>query len=289
MTIYVGKSIDLFEDVWNMWMRCAGVDAYIHADVLSYRSFAFTCGEDIIECFSPMQPMPMAITELCGNLGIEEKCSIIPASNWDGQFTESEQPVLLADIYMGVENDSIRNHFYQGAPPFSLLYRHNDGKRLIYISPGTPYMEVSKEQVMNRISASKGYVVTGKMPMQIRWTPAEKILQKGIQWRKKVVKSEEWLQRMEERLSQRKPGGSLSLAVQYGLMNYQIQISKVVRFCEQEIGISDYISKQLEDILLQVGQVHNNHICKGIVQIEKDFWTLIGEIGENCLAWSKVR
>lgn len=103
LSVYVGKSLDVFEDVWNLWMKSTGVSAYIHADVLSFRCFAFSCGEDITKWFSPAQPVKMALVELFDNLEIAENCSIVPASDWHKYLSESERPILLADICTGME------------------------------------------------------------------------------------------------------------------------------------------------------------------------------------------
>ncbi|MBD5450896.1 MAG: hypothetical protein HDR28_12300 [Lachnospiraceae bacterium] len=281
MSIYVGKSMDTFEDVWNMWMRHAGVVDYIHADVLSFRCFAFSCGEDIKRWFSPVQSTQMAFVELCSNLGIEKVCSIIPASDWDGRLSELKWPVLLADVYLDVEGAVVREQFYHGTPPFFLLYRHSDGKHLVYASPRTPFIELSEEQVKDRISGSKGYVIIGRMPMRIQLPSAREIIHKGMQWRKNAGNNKEGLEylcsdgyeKIQDRFS--------CVSVQYGLKNYQIQLSKVIRFCAQEMRISDSEIDELNSVLLRIPPIYKKQTYEEIARIDEDFWALIEKIEEN--------
>lgn len=282
MFTYLGKSFDPFEDVWNMWMRYAEVKDYIHADVLSYRCFAFSCGKDVTKWFSPIQTMEAALVELCSNLGIQDECAIIPASDWGEQLSELKWPVLLADICLDVGDTSVREKFYQGTQPFCLLYGHSDGKRLVYASSGIPFIELSQEQVREKLSASKGYVLTGNMPMQIRMPSAGEILRRGMQWRKDNLDTEERLERLCVDQFERNWNRATSLSVQYGLMNYQIQLSKVVRFCVQEMRVPDFVIEKLNDILFRIGQIYCSHAYGEIVRVEEDFWTLIGSIEENC-------
>lgn len=281
MFAYTGKSIDVFEDVWNMWMRYAGVDAYIHADVLSFRCFAFSCGEDTTEWFSPAQPMEMAITELCNSLGIMKNCSIVPAADWVGKQSELQQPVLLADVCLGVENDTVGNRLYHGIPPCSVLHRHSDGKHLVYTSSGIPFIELSEEQVRDKIAASKGYVVTGEMPLQIRQLSWKEILHRGVQWRKRTADNGKRLERLCPESFERIQSRYSRLAVWYGLMNYQVQLSKVVRFCAQEAEILDSAIEELTNVLLRIAQIYRNQEYEGIVRIEEEFWALIRKIEED--------
>lgn len=284
MSIYVGKSIDTFEDVWNMWMGYAGVAAYIHADVLSFRCFAFSCGEDVTRWFSPVQSTQTALVELCSNLGIREMCSISPVSDWDGQLSELEGPVLLADVCLDVEGAVVRKQFYHGTLPFCLLYRHSDGKQLVYASSGTPFIELSEEQVKDKFSGSKGYVVMGKMPLQVQLPSAKEILHKGMQWRKNVRNNKEGLERLCSDSFEGIRDRFSCVSVQYGLMNYQIQLSKVIRFCAQEMKISDFTIDELNSVLLRIPPIYRNQTYGEIARIDEDFWTLIEKIEENYYA-----
>lgn len=282
MFVYAGKSIDTFEDVWNMWMRYAGVDAYVHADVLSFRCFAFSCGEDVTRWFSPMQSAQSAIAELCNNLGIQEACSIVPASAVCEQLPELEWPILLADVCLNVEKDPVREQFYPGTSAFYILHRHRDGKHLICTSSGIPFMELSMEQVREEMLASRGYVVIGKMPMRVQPFSAGEILRRGIRWRKKTMSSKEGLERLCAEDFDKVQGRYYDVSVQYGLMNYQVQLSKVVRFCAQEMRISESVIEELNDILLKIAEICGNRRYEKIAQTEEDFWTLVEKAGEVC-------
>lgn len=281
MPVYIGKSIDTFEDVWNMWMRSAGVDDLIPADIMSFRCFAYSLDEDVKRWFSPMQPVCRALEELCSSLGIKEVCSIIPASVWGWQSGEPEWPVLLADICLGVEIPAVREKFYHGAPPFCLLYRHDDGKHLICSSSGAPFIELTEKEVMERISDSEGYVLTGKMPMRIWRTSAEEILHKGIQWRRSVLHNQDGINQAHSDLFKREWDRASRLSLQYGMMNYQIQLSKVVRFCAEEIQVSGFITEELNKLLLKIGSICRSCAYEKIIGIDRDFWALIESIEEN--------
>ncbi len=282
MSVYVGKSLDVFDYVWNLWMKSAGVSAYIHADVLSFRCFAFSCGEDIKKWFSPAQPVKMALVELFDNLEIAENCSIVPASDWHKYLSESECPILLADICTGMENATALRHYYHGASPFSLLHQHSDRQHLIYASAGIPYMELTEEQIRDKISASNGYIVIGKMPLQITLPSAGEILHRGMQWRKSTGPNRDRLERSNPNLFKKIQSRTDNLAIQYGLMNYQVQLSKMIRFCVQEIGISIFTAEELNNILLRIPQIQTSHKYEQIICIEEEFWALIGNIEEAC-------
>lgn len=281
MPVYIGKSVDAFEDVWNMWMRFAGVDNLIPADVMSFRCFACSFGEDITKWFSPAQPVYSALEELCGSLGIREICSIIPASVWRIQPGESEWPVLLADVCLDAETSAVREKFYHGAPPFCLLYRHSDGKHLVYASSGVPFMELTEKQVMEKTSNSEGYVLTGKMPMWIRRPPARETLHRGMRWRRNILDNQGGKDMLHPGIFNREWDRVSKLSIQYGLMNYQIQLSKVVRFCIREIQVSGSVAEELNEILLKIGSVCGSCAYEEIAGIDRDFWALIESIEEN--------
>lgn len=287
MCVYVGKSIDIFEDVWNLWMGCLNVSQYIHADVLSFRCFAFYCGEDVKRWFSPIQTIDKALMELCVNLGIEKMCSIIPVCDWYKQIVELNYPVLLADTCFDVREASALREYYKGIGSYLVLFRHENKKQMICAASGIPYVEISEEQIKEELSKSDGFVVARTMPLQMQIAPAGEILHKGMQWRRSAVCNENYFGQLclecDKKIPDKKiPDRKLQLAVQYGLMNYQIQLSKVVRFCKQELKASKFIVEELNGILLKIPQVNRIYPYKEIVQIDKKFWALIEKIEENC-------
>ena len=282
LCIYVGKSIDTFEDVWNMWMKCAGVLQYTNAEVLSFRCFAFSYDGDVRRWFSPIQTIDKAIVELCINLGIEKMCSIIPAVEWSKQMPELKWPVLLTDVYLDIQGASAREKFYSGNSSFSLLFMHHNKKQMFCSSSGIPFMEISKEQVKESLSKSNGFVIVRNMPLKIQMSSAREILYKGIQWRKSVIYDEYNLEQLCLENFRKVQNRKVQLSLQYGLMNYQIQLSKIVRFCAQELKISNCIIEKLNHILLKIFQVNRSCIYEEIMQIEKEFWMEIEKIEENC-------
>lgn len=281
LPIYQGKSMDAFEDVWNMWMGFAGVDDLIPADVLSLRCFAYSFGEDIARWFSSAQPVRSALEELCGCLGIREVCSIIPASAWRVRPGGPEWPVLLADICMGAEPPAVREEFYRGALPAGLLYRHRDGKKLVYASSGIPFVELTEGQVMEKISSSEGYVLTGQMPMRIQRPSATETLHRGMERRRSILGSPGGENLLDPDIFKREWDRASCLSIQYGLMNYQIQLSKVIQFCVREMQISGRMAEALNGILLRIGSVSRNCAYGEIAGIEREFWALLERIEED--------
>lgn len=281
MPVYIGKSWDPFEDVWNMWMRYAGVSELIHADVMSFRCFAYSFGEDIRKWFSSAQPLYSALEELCNNLGIREMCTIIPASVWKIRTGESAWPILLTDVSLGAEVPVVRERFYQGIPPACVLYRHSDRRHLVYSTSGVPFMKMTEKQVMEKISNSKGYVLMGRMPIQIQRMSAGGILHKGMQWRRKILGDQWKKDLLRPEIFNREWDRISGLSVRYGLMNYQIQLSKLIRFCIQEIQISGSMIDELNKILLRIGEIYEGCAYEKIVKVNRDFWALIENIEEN--------
>lgn len=284
MPMYAGKSMDAFEDVWNMWMRSVGAGDLICADVMSFRCFAFSFGEDITRWFSPAQPIHGALEELCSSLGIRETCSIIQASVWEMQEWNTERPVLLADVHLGVEIPTVREQFYRGAPPFCLLYGCGDGKHLVYASSGVPFIKLTEEQVREKISCSKGYVLAGRMPVRIRQMPAREILHRGLRWRKNILDRQAGTNLLCSGIFKREWNRASCLSIQYGLMNCQIQLSKMVKFCVQEMQVSDSAAEELNKVLLKISSLRISGCYEELVEIDRDFWALIETIEESiCL------
>lgn len=277
---YTGKSLDAFEDVWNMWMRYAGVSSHIHADVLSFRCFAFSCGNDAAYWFSPVQTVEAALEELCGNLGLQGQCAVIPASEWDMQF--AEHPIFLADVCLNVEIDAVRQQFYRGAPPFSLLSRHHDGKHLVYTAPSVPFMEFSVTMVRDSFRASKGYVLTGNMPFQLKPIYDAEILHRGMIWRAHVVEREDCLERLTPNRFEEFRSRYAHLAIQYGLLNYQIQLCKLVNFCAQRLQASAYLLAELDRTLLRISDACRRQDGEELVKVNDQFWAWIRKIDEEC-------
>lgn len=278
MPVYVGKSMDAFEDVWNMWMRSLGADDLISADVMSFRCFAYSFGEDITKWFSSAQSVRGALEELCVSLGIEDACSIVQASVWENQTWDIECPVLLADVSLGVEISTVRERFYCGNPPFCLLYSYGDGKHLVYASSGVPFIKLTEEQVMEKISNSGGYVLTSRMPMQIRQMPAGEILHRGMRWRRNILNRQTEANLLCPGIFKREWNKPSCFSIQYGLMNCQIQLSKMVKFCVQEMQVSDSVAAELSKTLLKISSICASGDYEEFVEIDRDFWALIGNI-----------
>ncbi len=270
-----------------MWMRSLGVSKYIYADILSFRCFAFSCGRDIRSWFSSMQSIDNALATLCTNLGIEKECTIVSASKSARYISDLREPVLLINICLEAQEPSIREHFYYGICPCALLFQHRDNNQLICATSGIPYMEISKKQVLDKLSKSNGFVVVGNMPLHIQTVSSKEIFLRAMEWRKNGICNPDNITQLRVGHFVKIQSRSAQLAVQYGLMNYQIQLSKVVRFCAQELKISECIIKNLNHILIRIPQVSKSCAYEDIVQIENDFWMSIQKIEEELLCSSQ--
>lgn len=277
---YTGKSLDAFEDVWNMWMRCAGIASHIHADVLSFRCFAFSCGNDAAYWFSPVQTVEAALEELCGNLGLQEQYAVIPASEWDMRL--AEHPIFAADVCFDVKSAAVRQQFYRGAPPFSLLSKHRNGKHLVYTAPSVPFMELSRTTAKDRLRTSKGYVLIGDMPFHLKPLPAAEILHRGMLWRTHAIECGDCLERLTPDSFEAHRSRYAHLAIQYGALNYQIQLYKLVKFCTLELRPSVRLLAELDRELLHISDACGRQAGEELVKANGQFWSWIKKIDEEC-------
>ena len=125
------------------------------------------------------------------------------------------------------------------------------------------------------------------MPLHIQTFSSKEIFLRAMEWRKNGICNPDNITQLRVEHFMKIQSRSAQLAVQYGLMNYQIQLSKVVRFCAQELKISECIIKNLNHILIRIPQVSKSCAYEDIVQIENDFWMSIQKIEEELLCSSQ--
>lgn len=273
--IYIGKSIDSFETVWNAWLRSFGITEFIHVDCVSFRCFAFICKTSPENWFQPAEESSDFMNRLVRHLGMEKECIIQRAGDYRMTDIGPDRWLLLAQVKLNALSENVRSQFYHGTPQFALVKRKKNENRFLCTSSGIPYMELSADEMETMLNDQNAYIASMRDIPSIRQVSADFVLREGIRWRES---KENLLERIEKFDFAIKDAECVThkIAFQYGLQNYQIQRSKVLRFCVEKIGISDVATGRLSMLLQQIPEV-NLKSAEEIHRIERKFWQIIEE------------
>lgn len=275
---YIGKSLDSFDYAFRGLLEASGSGSLpeISPDCLNFRAFSFSFTNNIRECFRPAIEWKEYMEKLRRNLGIGDELTVKSCKAFSMKEFPENTWVLLGEFPHCWGIETVQNKFYSGCPAYYLCRKHNNTEYLICDPLAIPVQIVTKDDIRAKIEAACGFIA------YFNWTPKFNIINPrdmiadAVGWRNKNPGL--WLKNQGTVTAKAfKIRESEKYALRYGLMNYQVQVSKVIEFAESEgcLGTTDY--QKLLNMLYQLPDIPKTNGYSIISELDSVLWKKLAD------------
>lgn len=270
---YIGKSLDSFDYAFHGLFEASGAGSLpeLSPDCMSFRALAFSFTENIGECFRPVIEWKEYMEKLISYLGIRDELTVESCKTFSMENFPENTWVLLGEFphFWGIE--TIQNKFYNGCPAYYLCRKHNETEYLICDPLLIPVQIVTKDDIRAKMEAACGFIAYFNWIPRFNIVNPRDIIADAVEWRNE--NPDMWLENQQS-LTEKvfKVRGSEKYALSYGLMNYQIQVSKVIEFARSTgcFGTADH--QKLLDMLYQLLDVPETSNYSIISELDSAIW-----------------
>lgn len=271
--------MDSFEYAFDSLLSVYNKKISVYGDCLSFRNFAYCCGEDVAEWFRPAISWEQYIWQLVEFLGIKKEVFLISAQKYRLEKDSFQDWMLLGEMKRGYLRESIQSKFYRGVQDFYLCKRSQKEKILILCNPlGSPYIEITEEELLKMLELSSGFVLGLDGIDKIQIPEAAEVLWKGSQWRVRTKNQKERLENFNfEKICIEKT--SEKVALKYALMNYRIQTNKLVQYYLSNIKTGYRVRERVNSAMFQILNVGETIPLNTIKEAEYEIWECVSKIG----------
>lgn len=265
--MYIGKFLDGFDYGVRLLFEQAGVPQLPSPDCLSHRNLCFVNRGGPADWFQPALPWERYLPALCRNLGCAKDVFYCPASCFAIKDLRPADLVLFGEIPPLESERGIRERFYHGLADFLLCRRSESGGLFLTDPLGCPLIEISEEELTALLQECGGFALT------LLHRPEIKPVSKTALRRESASVRDECEQGLRfETCEPRKWGAAETIALRYGLMNYQTQRTRSAEF----YGLSPAFFSSLKGI----DRIFAARDFASLSAIEDLFWNELCEIGE---------
>lgn len=271
----IEKSMDNFESGVATLLERNHFPHLDHIDALSLRCFAFARDGGVEDWFRPVISCEAAIKRLESLMGLEGYWEVLPYHI--GQKLP-EGIYMIGPIRENILLPDLKRYYYHG----DSCYFCYEKRALQAISicdfsgmPMIPFEEFQLREILDR-----------NIPYLIRLKPLERendfsdvwnyrlLLTDGLQFNKS------FRQKNREELTCQKSGREY-ISLQYALMNYGIQMRKMVHFVEAAIGLEEDVRIKINRLWMELQQIRTEAEVAFIPAWEDNIWEVIWEYAEN--------
>lgn len=240
---YIGKSLDSFAYAFRGLLDASGIGPLTETslDCLSFRALAFSFTDNIEECFRPAIEWKEYMEKLIWYLGIGDDLAVESCNAFSMEKFPENTWVLLGEFPHCWEIETVQNKFYSGCPAYYLCRKYNETEYLICDPFAIPVQIVTKDDILAKMEAVCGFIAYFNRIPKFNIINPRDVIADAVAWRNENPGM--WLEN-QEALTEKafKIRGSRKYALSYGLMNYQIQVSKVIAFARSAgcFGTADH-------------------------------------------------
>lgn len=275
---YIGKSLDSFDYAFRGLLEASGTSSLpeISLDCMSFRAMAFSFTDNIGECFRPAIEWKEYMEKLSWYLGIGDELTVESCKAFSMEKFPENTWVLLGEFPHCWGIETVQNKFYSGCPAYYLCRKYNETEYLICDPLAIPVQIVMKDDIRAKMEAVCGFIA------YFNWIPKFNIINPrdmiadAVEWR--IENPGMWLEN-QEALTEKalKIRGSGKYALSYGLMNYQIQVSKVIEFAGSAgcLGTADH--QKLLDMLYQLTDIPETSGYSIISELDSAIWKKLAD------------
>lgn len=272
---YIGKSFDSFDYAFRGLLEASGVDPLpeLSPDCMSFRAFAFSFTDNIGECFRPAIKWKEYMEKLGWYLGIGDELTVEGCKAFPMEKFPENTWMLLGEFPHCWGIETVQNKFYSGCPAYYLCRKYSETEYLICDPLAIPMQIVTKDDIRAKMETVCGFVAYFNWIPKFNIVNPRDMIADAVEWRNENPGI--WLENQEtltDKVSMIKIRGSEKYAFTYGLMNYQIQVSKVIEFAVSAgcLGTADY--HKLLDMLYRLPDILETRDYSIISELDSAIW-----------------
>lgn len=273
---YCGKSIDGFDYAFRALLIANGCNELpeISFDCISFRSFAFSVTDKINNCFSPSIKWEEYFRNLIKYLGLEKVLWVEKLSDFSLEHFPEDKWVLLGESPVLLENESLQRIYYSGCPSY-ILCRVLHGKIFLMSNASMiPAQYVSRDQLQKVIDSGKGFAAYFKYPPELILKDLNMILWDAVEWRDNNPGF--CLRNHSSSIDDFQfSKGKNKYSLQYGIMNYQLQVNKTLEFAHRYGFVDSIQYRELLEKLRNLPDVIDKNQYSLIYELDTELWNYI--------------
>lgn len=276
---YIGKSLDSFEYAFRGLLEASGtgLPPEISLDCMSFRALAFSFTDNIRECFQPAIEWKEYMEKLSCHLGIGDELTVESCKSFSLEKFPENTWVLFGEFQHSWGIETIQNKFYSGCPAYYLCRKHNETEYLICDPLAIPVQIVMKDDIRAKMEATCGFIAFFNWRPKLSIINPRDIISNAVEWRNENPRM--WLENQVALIENAfKIGGSGTLSLKYGLINYQVQVSKVIEFAGSAgcLAVANY--QRFLDMLYQLPDIPEARGYSLISELESEIWEKMDKI-----------
>lgn len=268
--------MDYFENGIKTLLEMNGFPVFDHIDALSLRCFAFTKEGEPQEWFRPVISVEEAV------LRIEKAADL--QGYWEIQRYEKGQCLPRRACMVGPIKGSLflpdlKTYYYHGDTEYFCCKRDDTNTFWMCDFSGVPAVQMGPWELKDILEENIPFLIQmkpwgQKHPPEYRFDYRE-LLREGLIFHKTCALKEYEETTECERL------GSMYVSLQYALMNYGIQMRKMVRFVEAAVGLEEDVKEAIDDLWAWLVRIGLDADIREIPRWEHRIWSVICNHAEN--------
>lgn len=237
--MYIGKFLDGFDYAVRILFEQAGISWLPSPDCISHRNLGFINEGSPDNWFRPALPWEQYLPTLWKNLGCAKDIFYCPAPSFAIEDLPPSSMVLLGEVPLPESERRVRERFYHGIPSFLLCWRSKIGVLFLSDPLGCQLIETSDEELAALLRECSGFVLKLLHCPEIKPVSKDTLRQEAAFLRGQCAQGLHF-----EFFSFQNWGAVETIALRYGLMNYQTQRTRSAEF----YGLSPTLFSALSEI-----------------------------------------
>lgn len=271
---YFGKYIDTFESAFRQMLSYHGVGSLEHIDCIGKRCFGFLIGGNVRDWFRPAVSIRMAIELISEKTGLdlfvaEEK------TDPEAVLEILQKGAVMGPVRKGIAVTEVRHLYYHGDAHY-LFVAEEEGKGFQMTDPeGYPAIPIDRKLLLEILSLDRPSIlyINAEKPKIYKEIDYDMILKEGLAFHDSFQKNTEHM--IQTAVSQYEDTAGNRLALQYGLMNYVLQINKSFRLAE----FCGYMDKEMRNIYQEqldaVYCINRDRNVQELPKLVREIWELL--------------
>lgn len=255
----------------------------ISPDCMSFRAFAFSFTDNIGECFRPAIEWKEYMEKLSWYLGIGDELTVESCKAFSMEKFPENTWVLFGEFPHCWGIETVQNKFYSGYPAYYLCRKHNETEYLICNPLAILVQIATKYDIRAKMETACGFIAYFNRTPKLNIINPRDVIADAVEWRNENLGM--WLENQESLTEKAfRLKRSEKCALSYGLINYQVQVSKVIEFAGSVgcLGRTDH--QILLDMLYRLSDILETGGYSIISELDSAIWTKLadwkrGELG----------
>ncbi len=264
--------MDTFEAAFWQMMSYHGLESVAHIDCIGKRCFGFLMGESVKEWFRPAVSLAYAAEQIEALAGIPVAAEVcrqpeeVPAL--------LEMGVVLGPVWSLEAVPEIRHVYYHGGTHYVFVKGNKEGMYCITDPEGFPEFWVYEKEIRTMLQKDCPYVLYLKERDMDRnpYVDLGRVLEEGISFYRQF---QEERNSVLDAVDKYQKSSQNRLSLQYGLMNYMLQMDKVFRLAWDCGTVTQKDLQSYQNLKSRIYGIGMEQEVKELPDILNRIWTLV--------------